>query len=430
MSYPQGLLAGLDAATVRAAHRVLAGERRGLRATLPFLGPAFIASVAYIDPGNFATNIQSGAQFGYLLLWVVLTSNAMAMLVQALSAKLGIATGLNLAEVCRDQFPRPIVWLLWAMSELVAMATDLAEVLGAAIGFQLLFGLPLLPAGVLTGALTFAILGLQRYGFRPLEAALTSLVGVIAACYVVETVLDTPSWGDVVAHAFVPDFEGPESVLLAGGILGATVMPHVIFLHSHLTQHRIPVPEPAHARRVFRYAVIDIIVAMTLAGLINAAILVMAAATFHAAGPGDVATMPVAYQTLTPLLGPAASTVFAISLLASGLSSSTVGTMAGQVIMAGYLRRVIPVWLRRLVTILPALVVMAIGLEPTRTLVISQVVLSFCLPAALIPLVVFTSRRDLMGGLVNHRATTAAASAIVAAILALNVLVLQQALAG
>jgi manganese transport protein len=428
MSYWQGLLPNLDAATVRAARLTLAGERRGLRGTLPFLGPAFIASVAYIDPGNFATNIQSGASFGYLLLWVVLVSNVMAMFVQALSAKLGIATRQNLAEVCREQFPQPVVWVLWFLSELIAMATDLAEVLGAAIGFHLLFGMPLLTAGFLTAGVTFAILGLQRYGFRPLEAVLTSLVGVIAACYVIETVLNPPNWSELAGHVVMPRFAGTESVLLAVGILGATVMPHVVFLHSHLTQGRITTSDHRQLRLIFRFAMLDIIIAMTIAGLVNAAMLVMAATAFHANGHGDVASMEVAYETLTPLLGQAASTVFAISLLVSGLSASTVGTIAGQVIMAGYLRWIIPLWLRRLVTIVPALVVIGIGLEPTRTLVISQVVLSFCLPVALIPLVLFTRRHDLMGALTNHPVTTAIASVIVGGIITLNALLIYQAL--
>jgi manganese transport protein len=428
--YPRGLLAGLDAATVRAAGMVLAGERRGIRATLPFIGPAFIASIAYIDPGNFATNIQSGARYGYLLLWVVLASNGMAMLVQALSAKLGIATGLNLAEVCRDQFPRPVVYTLWTVSELIAVATDLAEVIGASIGFHLLFGMPLLAAGLLTGVVTFAILGLQRYGFRLLEAVLTSLVGVIAVCYVIEIFVGPPDWGDVARHAVLPQLDGPDAVLLAVGILGATIMPHVVFLHSHLTQRRIPLPDHRQAPRVFRFALVDILIAMTIAGLINTAMLVMAAVVFNATGHGDVASMEAASQTLAPVLGGAASMVFGVSLLASGLSASTVGTMAGQVIMAGYLRRAIPVSLRRLVTMVPALVLIALGLDATQTLVISQVVLSFGLPVALVPLVLFTRRRDLMGGLVNHPITTGVATLIVVAIIGLNAILVWQVFAG
>jgi manganese transport protein len=430
MRLPNDGPTSLDAATVRAARQALAGKRPGLRGVIPFLGPAFIASIAYMDPGNFATNIQGGARFGYLLLWVVLASNLIAMFIQLLSAKLGIATASNLAEVCREQFPRPVVLVLWGLSELVAMATDLAEVLGAAVGFELLFGMPLPVAGLLTAVVTFAILGLQRYGFRPLEAVLMALVGVIAACYVVETIWDAPDWGEVGRHAVLPQFAGPESVLLAVGILGATVMPHVIFLHSHLVQERIPTFDrtPRTLQRLFRYELFDTVGAMSLAGLINAAMLVMAAATFNAAGHGDVATIETAHETLMPLLGRASSTVFAISLVASGLSSSTVGTMAGQVIMQGYLRRAIPIWVRRLVTIVPALVAIGLGLEPTTTLVVSQVVLSFCLPVALVPLVLFTRRRDLMGGLVNHRLTTCCAIGVVSLVVALNALLIVQSL--
>lgn len=419
-------LAGLDDATVRAAGLTLAGRRPGWRGVLPFLGPAFIASVAYVDPGNFATNIQSGAAYGYLLLWVVMASNLIAMLVQALAAKLGIATGSNLAEVCRDQFPRPVVWALWAVAEIGALATDLAEILGAAIGLQLLFGLPLLTAGFLTIVATFAILGFQHYGFRPLEAVITVLVGVIAVCYVVETLLVAPDWGQIAVHAVVPHLAGADSVLLAVGILGATVMPHVIFLHSHLTQGRIHAHDDQEVRRIFRFEVVDVVLAMTVAGLVNAAILIMAAATLNTTGQGGDVSLEVAYQTLTPLFGTAASLVFAISLLASGLSSSAVGTLAGQVIMQGYVKRSIPLWVRRSFTMLPAVVVIALGLDPTRMLIVSQVFLSFCLPFALVPLVLFTRRRDLMGGLANGRLTNVMAVGAVTLIVALNLFLLYQ----
>jgi manganese transport protein len=418
--------------TAQAATAILTGhsKKRGLARLLPFLGPAFIASVAYVDPGNFATNIQGGAQFGYLLLWVIMASNLMAMLIQALSAKLGIATGLNLAEHCRAHFPRPVVWGMWLLMEIVAIATDLAEFLGAALGFNLLFGIPLWLAGILTAIATFLILGLERYGFRPLEAVISVLVGVIAASYLIETVLDKPDWGQLLFHAVVPQFAGPESVLLATGILGATVMPHVIFLHSSLTQGRVVVHEPVQLRRLFRYEVVDVVIAMGVAGLINAAMLIMAAATFHRAGMHDVGTIEEAHRTLEPLLGSAASWIFAISLLASGLSSSSVGTMSGQIIMQGFLHHQIPVWIRRLVTMVPSLIVIAIGLDPTRTLVMSQVVLSFGLPFAIIPLIWFTSRRNLMGVLVNRRGTTVAVSVIAALIVALNLYLLVQIFSG
>ncbi len=421
-----------DVGTVSAAHDVLQGRgtRRGLARALPFLGPAFIASVAYIDPGNFATNIAGGAQYGYLLVWVIVASNLMAMLIQSLSAKLGIATGSNLAEVCRDQFPRPVVWGMWGISEIVAMATDLAEFLGAAVGFNLLFHIPLLAAGILTGITTFLILGLERRGFRPLEAVIAALVAVIAGCYLIETILDQPDWGLIGLHAVTPQFADTESILLAVGILGATVMPHVIFLHSALTQNRIVVRDPEEQKRLFRFELIDVLIAMSLAGLINGAMLIMAASTFFKHGLTNIASIEEAHRTLEPLLGGAASTIFAISLLASGLSSSTVGTMAGQVIMQGFLRRKIPIWLRRLVTMIPALIVIAIGLDPTRTLVISQVVLSFGIPFALIPLVMFTRRRDLMGALTNSRPTTLAAGIVAALIVALNLYLLYETFLG
>ena len=395
---------------------------------LPFLGPAFIASVAYMDPGNFATNIQGGAQFGYKLLWVIVLSNLMAMLIQTLSAKLGIATGQNLAQHCRNHFPRWVVVTMWVLMEIVAMATDLAEFLGAALGFNLLFGIPLWIAGILTAIATFLILGLSRYGFRPLEAVITVLVGVVAACYLVETVLDRPNWGQVLFHATVPQFQGAESVLLATGILGATVMPHVIFLHSSLTQDRIIVRGPVQLRRLFRFELMDVLIAMGVAGLINAAMLIMAASTFFAGGQSHVGTIEEAHRTLEPLLGRAASWVFALSLLASGLSSASVGTMAGQVIMQGFLHRHVSAWIRRLVTMLPSLIVIWVGLDPTRTLVISQVMLSFGLPFAVVPLIWFTRRHEIMGVLVNRPMTTVSASAVAATIIILNLFLVYQTL--
>lgn len=418
--------------TVAAAVEILEGRssKRGVARVLPFLGPAFVASVAYIDPGNFATNIQGGAQFGYMLLWVVVASNLTAMLVQVLSAKLGIATGRNLAEMCRDQFPRPVVWGMWVIGELVAMATDLAEFLGAALGFYLLLHIPLLPAALLTGIVTFVILALERHGFRPVEVVITALVGVIALSYVIETVLDRPNWVEVGRNAVLPRFAGTESILLATGILGATVMPHVVFLHSALTQHRILPRDGVQAKRLFRFEVMDVVIAMGVAGAVNAAMLIMAASTFHARGLTHIASIEEAHRTLVPLLGPASSAVFAISLLASGLSSSTVGTMAGQVIMQGFIHWQIPIWLRRLVTMAPAIVVIGAGLDPTRTLVISQVMLSFGLPFALVPLVLFTSRRDLMGVLVNRRGTTILAGALTAVIVALNIFLLYRIATG
>lgn len=412
-----------DSKTVQTALDILDGQDRPNRLTrlMPFLGPAFIASVAYVDPGNFATNIQGGAQFGYLLLWVIVASNLMAMLIQTLSAKLGIATGMNLAEQCRARFPRPVVIAMWFLMEIVAMATDLAEFIGAALGFQLLMGVPLFAGALLTALATMLILGLERYGFRPLEAVISSMVGMIALCYLLETIIGKPDWGLVAYHAFVPRFAGTESVLLASGILGATVMPHAIFLHSALTQGRIVVRDKKRLQSLYRFEIADVVIAMGIASFVNAAMLIMAAATFHTTGHAAVGTIEEAYRTLEPLLGSSAKWIFGLSLLLSGLSSSAVGTSAGQVIMQGFIQRHIPIWVRRLVTMAPSLVVIGAGLDPTRTLVISQVVLSFGLPFAIVPLVMFTRRPDIMGELTNRRLTTAIAGMIAGIILALNV---------
>jgi manganese transport protein len=395
-------------------------------ALLPFLGPAFIACVAYIDPGNFATNVAGGSKFGYTLVWVIVASNLMAMLIQTLSAKLGIATGRNLPEVCREQFSRRAAVAMWLQAEAIAMATDLAEFLGAALGFHLLFGMPLFPAAVLTGIAAFAILGLQRFGFRPLEAVIAVLVGVIGVCYLGELYLAHPPLGIVGKHAVVPQFKGSESVLLAVGILGATVMPHVIYLHSALTQNRIVPENDDEAKRLFRYTRIDVLIAMTIAGLINVAMLVMAASVFFKSGLHNVDSLEGAHKTLEPILGGASSVLFALALLVSGLSSSAVGTLAGQVVMQGFVRRQIPLFARRAVTMVPAFVVIGLGVDPSRTLVLSQVVLSFGIPFALIPLVVFTSKRRIMGALVNHRATTVAAAGVAALISGLNIFLLGQ----
>jgi manganese transport protein len=406
-----------------------AGER-ALRSTRPsiwpFLGPAFIACVAYMDPGNFATNIAGGSKFGFTLVWVIVASNLMAMLIQTLSAKLGIATGRNLPEVCRERFSRRTSIGLWVQAELIAMATDLAEFLGAALGIHLLLGIPLFPAAVITGVITFAILALQRYGFRPLEAVITAFVVVIGICYLLELWLAHPPLGTVARHAVVPEFAGSESVLLAVGILGATVMPHVIYLHSALTQSRIVPDNEEEAKRLYKYTRIDVLIAMSLAGLINISMLVVAATVFFGTGLPEVDSLEKAHRTLEPLLGGASSVLFALALTASGLSSSTVGTMSGQVVMQGFIRRRIPLFVRRIVTMIPAFVVIGIGLDPSRTLVISQVVLSFGIPFALVPLVMFTSRQDVMGQLVNRRQTIVAAWVVAALISGLNVFLLAQ----
>jgi len=413
-----------------AARAALDGKLHGLKAILPFMGPAFIASVAYVDPGNFATNIQGGSAFGYNLLWVVALANLMALLLQSLSAKLGLATGKNLAELSREHFSRPVVYGMWITSEIAAMATDLAEFIGASIALNLLFGLPMLIAALLTGGITYLILLLEQRGFRPLEAVITALVGVIALCYVIETFFSRPNWGQVGLHTVIPWEGNPASILISVGIIGATVMPHAIYLHSSLMQSRIVPRGEQEAQRIFRRTIPDVVLAMGLAGVVNMAMLYMAAATFHAHGQTGIADITTAYQTLTPLLGAAAGLVFAISLLASGLSSSTVGTMAGQIIMQGFVGFTIPIWLRRLLTMLPAIVVVALNVNPTETLVISQVVLSFVLPIPVIALVMFTRRRDIMGVLVNKKVTTVLAILCSAVILALNVLLLYQSFGG
>jgi len=396
---------------------------------LPFLGPAFIACIAYIDPGNFATNVAGGSRFGYRLVWVIVAANLLAMLIQTLSAKLGIATGRNLPELCREQFSRRTTVFLWLQAEAIAMATDLAEFLGAAIGFHLLFGWGLFFSALVSGVAAFLILGLQRFGFRPFEAVIAVLVGVIGACYVAELTFAHPDYGAVLKHAVDPSFGGSEGVLLAVGILGATVMPHVIYLHSALTQDRLVPETDEDAQTLFRYTRVDVMIAMTIAGVINVAMLVMAASTFFKSGLLHIASLDSAHRTLQPILGGASSALFALALVASGLSSSAVGTLAGQVVMQGFIRRQIPVTVRRLVTMIPAFVVIGIGVDPSRTLVVSQVVLSFGIPFALIPLVVFTARRDVMGPLVNRRLTTVAASAVATLIVGLNIFLLLQTLA-
>lgn len=403
-------------------------QKRGLARVLPFLGPAFVASVAYMDPGNFATNIQGGAQFGYLLLWVVLAANLMAMLIQFLSSKLGIATGQNLPEMIRNKWPKPLVWLYWVQAEIVAMATDLAEFLGAALAFQLLFGIPLFYGAILTAIASFGILSLQRYGFRPIEAVIASFVAVIAGAYLVQIFLSRP--GAEAWQGFIPKFQGVDSIYLAVGILGATVMPHVIYLHSALTQGRIDVADDNLKRRLIRYNLIDVVVALGIAGLINMSMLAAAAATFHLSGKSDIADITTAYQTLTPLLGPLAAVAFGLALLASGLSSSTVGTMAGQVVMQGFVGFTIPLWLRRSLTMFPAFVIILMGFDPTAVLVLSQVILSFGIPFALVPLLLFTANRTIMGNLANRPWVTSIGWCIALLIIGLNGYLLYQTLLG
>jgi manganese transport protein len=419
-----------EARVLFAAQESLAGRRRGVRGLWPFLGPAFIAAVAYVDPGNFATNMAAGAKFGYLLLWVVLAANLMAMLVQSMSAKLGIATRKNLPEVCRDRFSRRTNILLWIQAEIVAMATDIAEFVGAAIGLQLLFDIALFPAALLTGGAAFAILALQTRGFRRLEAVIAALIGVIVGAFALQVFMANPS-GSGIASGFVPGFDGTESVLLAVGIIGATVMPHVIYLHSALTQHRIVGVTEEEKRRIFHFELVDVIVAMSIAGVINMCMLVIAASTFHTRGLVNVGDdLTEVYAALGTYLGSHADLLFGVALLASGLSSSSVGTLAGQVVMQGFIARQIPLFLRRAVTMAPSLVVLGIGLDPSTTLVVSQVVLSFGIPFALVPMILLTRRRDVMGALVNRKQTTVLASIVAAMIIGLNVFLLHQTFFG
>jgi manganese transport protein len=413
-----------DAMVLRAAEDSLAGRRSGVRRFTPFLGPAFIAAVAYVDPGNFATNMAAGAEFGFLLVWVVVAAVVMSMLIQSMSAKLGIASGMNLAEACRARYRRPVTRGLWVQAELVAMATDVAEFVGAALGLYLLFGIPLLPAAVITAVASYAILAMQARGFRRLEAIIAAFVGVIVVAFAVQVFLVKPS-ASAVAGGLVPGFEGPGSVLLAVGILGATVMPHVIYLHSALTQRRIPVADPAVKRRLFRFEVIDVVVAMTIAGLVNLSMLVIAATAFNATGMTTVGEdLTEVFSGLGTVVGGHADILFGVALLASGLSSSSVGTLAGQVVMEGFLRRRIPVWLRRTITMAPAFVILALGVDPVLALVISQVILSFGIPFALIPLIQVTSDRSVMGGLVNRRVTVVAGVIIATVVIGLNAVLL------
>ncbi|HET6505807.1 MAG TPA: Nramp family divalent metal transporter [Baekduia sp.] len=428
----EGLGGGADAAALptpqalRRADRHRLTTRRGLAARLALLGPAFVACIAYVDPGNFATNIAGGSKYGYLLLWVLLGANLMAMLIQNLSAKVGIATGRNLPELAREHFPRPVTYGLWIQAELIAMATDLAEFVGAAIALNLLFDIPLLPAGLITAVAAFAILGLQSKGYRRFETAIMGFLAVILLGFLYDTLKIGFDAGEA-AKGFVPKFDGSDSLLLAVGILGATVMPHVIYLHSALTQNRVPAKDDAEKRVLLRFNRVDVTIAMTLAGLINMSMLVIAASLFFGHGGGDVDTIEKAHAGFKQLVGPSAAIAFALALLAAGFASSSVGTYAGQVVMQGFIARTIPLALRRTVTMAPALVVLAIGVDPTKALVISQVVLSFGIPFALIPLVLLTRRKDVMGALVNRPLTTAVAGIVAAIISVLNVLLLLDA---
>jgi manganese transport protein len=383
---------------------------------LSLMGPAFIAAIGYIDPGNFATNIQSGASFGYTLLWVVVWANVMAMLIQLLSAKLGIATGKNLAEHIRDRFPRPAVWAYWVQAEIIAMATDLAEFIGAAIGFKLLLGVTLLEGAILTGIATFLILMLQKRGQKPLEWVIGGLLLFVALAYMVELVFSQPQLGPLLKGMVLPDLPNGDAVFLAAGVLGATIMPHVIYLHSSLTQ------AAGENSKADRYAAtkVDVAIAMTIAGFVNLAMMATAAAAFHFNGHSGITDLDQAYLTLQPLLGQAAATIFGLSLVAAGLSSTVVGTLAGQVVMQGFVRFYIPLWVRRVVTMLPSFIVIMLGMDATRILVLSQVLLSFGIALALVPLLSFTGNRELMGEMVNSRTIQTMGKLIVVVVVGLN----------
>jgi manganese transport protein len=419
-----------QAVALRAPSRLQEIFARGrLRGALALLGPAFVACVAYVDPGNFATNIAGGARYGYLLLWVLLTANLMAMLIQNLSAKIGIATGRNLPELCREHFARPVSWGLWVQAELIAMATDLAEFVGAAIALNLLFGVPLFPAGIITAIVAFGVLGLQARGHRKFELAIAALLGLIILGFLYDTLRIGFDAGEAV-KGFVPSFDGTDSILLATGILGATVMPHVIYLHSALTKRRIT-PRSADERRfLLRRQLLDVVLGMGLAGLVNASMLIIAGTLFFGSDVPDTDTLEGVHAGLARVLDEPAALAFALALLASGFASSGVGTYAGQIVMQGFIQRSIPLFLRRALTLAPALVVLGMGLDPTEALVLSQVVLSFGIPFALIPLVLLTRRRDLMAELVNRRVTTAAAAVIAALIIALNGFLIWQTITG
>jgi manganese transport protein len=428
----------LGAATADGSTAVVADTRspwqrqvaRGrVRLGVSMLGPAFVAAVAYVDPGNFATNLQGGAQFGYELLWVVLAANLMAMLVQYLSAKLGIATDHNLPELCRTHFPRWASWGLWLQAEVMAMATDVAEFLGAAIALNLLFGVPLVVAGLITGVIAFGILGLQRHGFRRFELAIAALLGIVFGGFLYETFHIGPS-AHMALNGFVPRLSNGDAVYLAVGIIGATVMPHVIYLHSALTKGRVPVRDDSERRQVLRYERVDVIIALTVAGLINLAMMAVFAKLFHTPALSGITSMQSAHAQIGHLVGGGAALAFAVALLASGASSSSVGTYAGQVVMAGFIGVRIRMWVRRAVTMVPALVVLTLHVSATDALVLSQVVLSFGIPFALVPLVLLTSRRDVMGAQVNGRVMTAIAFGVATLISALNMFALYQQLIG
>jgi manganese transport protein len=427
MAYPSKVMlpvttSGTTLGTESAVREVLAGQRRGPRALLPFIGPAVMASVAYMDPGNFATNIQAGSTYGYQLLWVVLLANITAMLFQAMSAKLGIVTGRSLAQLCREHFSPRLVLCMWVAAEIAAVATDVAEFLGGALGISLLFQVSLLCGLSITAAVTFALLNLEKRGFRPLELCIGALVCVIGASYVWELVVAPPDWHTALLDTVVPRLSGG-STLLAVGIVGATIMPHTLYAHSGLTQNRTPARNDHERRGLLRFSNQEVVIALGFAGLINLAMVMMASTVFGAVAPG-LTDIALAYHTVIERLGAAAAVVFMIALIASGISSSVIGTLAGQMIMKGFMGFTIPLWARRLITMLPAFV-LALYCRPTTAMIISQVVLSFCLPMPLIALVVLSSRSAVMGKFVSGKGITLTAAGATAVIMVLNLVLIR-----
>ncbi|MEF2093611.1 Nramp family divalent metal transporter [Bacillus sp. CFBP9009] len=400
---------------------------RGIKRLLPYLGPAFIAAVAYIDPGNYATNITAGSKYGYTLLWVIFASNLMAVLIQSLSAKLGIATGKNLPELCREKFSKKTSFFLWIQAEAVIMATDLAEFIGAALGIYLLFDLPLITSAIIAAIGSFAILEIQRRGYRTFEALITVMIFVVVIAFGAQVFYAKPDTSAVVLGLFTPKFEGVDSILLSAGMLGATVMPHAIYLHSSLTQRRIVGVNDMERKRIYRFELIDIVIAMLIAGAINAAMVIVSAALFHKNG-ALVEDLDVAYQQFGAMLGPSVAMFFGIGLLFAGLSSSSVGVMTGDVVMQGFIKRHIPIYLRRVITTVPPLLIILWGVNPSKALVMSQVVLSFGIAFALVPLIMFTSNKKIMGSLVNHKITSSVAWLIAVLIIGLNLFLLYETL--
>jgi manganese transport protein len=422
-----GLTSGTTLRTELAARDALDGRRKGVRAFLPFAGPAIIASVGYMDPGNFATNIQAGSTHGYELLWVVLAASLVAMLFQAMSAKLGIVTGRNLAELCREQLSRPVVVGMWIASEIAAMATDIAEFLGGALGISLLFHVSLLCGLIVTGAVTFAILQLDKRGFRPLELALAALVGIIGLSYACELLAAPPDWRAALFHTVVPELRDRSALTLAVGIVGATIMPHTLYLHSGLTQNRTAARNNRERRGLLRFSNREVVIALGFAGLVNLAMVMMSASVFGKSASG-VTDLAVAYHMLIPALGVGAAGLFLVALTASGISSSVVGTMAGQVIMQGFVGFSIPVWARRLITMVPAFII-ALSFNTMTAMILSQLVLSFVLPLPMIALVILSSRKSVMGNFVTGKGTALAGIAATVLVVGLNAVLIGQMLA-